>query len=169
MPESFESRRAAFEARLKAGIPSQSEQYTTVQQWKKRASSVRKSEPGGFERDYDGGLFGGRDMDSGANNSNDNGKGNLMASQKNLDLDALLTLIFAVGEYNRTLQENYVVLRDAAEVCDEAMGSDYIMQNKILPDYNEGLGELVRITQLVAEVREELKKEFEVASSFTEG
>lgn len=166
--ESFEKKRAAFIARLREQSPTAREQAATVDNWLKINLIQNKRPAGGFERDYDGSRYGGRDIEYGTYNNLSNGKDESMASKTIMDLDSLVSLIYAVNTYANELQENYAVLRDAATVCDEAMGSDYIMQNKILPNYNEGLQNLIQVMELVSDVQDELQKELEMASSFSE-
>lgn len=85
-----------------------------------------------------------------------------MASNKNMDLDALGTLMNAVGQYQDVLREKYEILKNAAEACDQAMGSGLIIR-KYLSQYNAGLSELSKTLTLVAEVRQELSKEWRAA------
>lgn len=85
-----------------------------------------------------------------------------MASNKNLDLDALSTLLREVGQYRDMLSEKYEILRNAAEACDQAMGSGLIIR-KYLNQYNAGLAELSKTRAMVAQVHQELWKEYKSA------
>lgn len=82
-----------------------------------------------------------------------------------MDLDSLQSLMQAVRSYEETLYEKNLVLKDAAEACDQAMGSGFIIQ-KYLKSYNEGLGELSKTISLATEVRGELSEEWRRAIEF---
>ena len=50
---------------------------------------------------------------------------------KQIDPDALVILYKAIVEYREKLAKNRLILMNAANVCDQAMGSDPISQKKI--------------------------------------
>lgn len=75
---------------------------------------------------------------------------------KQLDIEALDTLIKAVGEYMDALTLNRQILLNAATVCDTAMGSDAIAQ-KHIGRLNETLKELEKASQIAANVAKELR------------
>lgn len=70
---------------------------------------------------------------------------------RNLDIEALDTLIQAVNIYQNELNTNKQILVNAANVCDAAMGSDEIAQKQIAR-LNSALVKLEATAQLAAEV-----------------
>ena len=48
-----------------------------------------------------------------------------------IDLEAFDALQSAIARYRGVLEENAMILRNAANVCDQVMGSDPISRNKI--------------------------------------
>lgn len=48
-----------------------------------------------------------------------------------IDLEAFGALQSAIARYKDVLEENMIILRNAADVCDQVMGSDPISQKKI--------------------------------------
>ena len=60
------------------------------------------------------------------------------------DLQALLK---AIKEYKGVLEENFVILKNAANVCDATMGSDELSQRHI-GNLEEALKELTKATQI---------------------
>ncbi len=63
------------------------------------------------------------------------------------DLQALLK---AITEYKGVLEENFVILKNAANVCDATMGSDDLSK-KHIGDLEEALKELTTATQIAEE------------------
>lgn len=66
-----------------------------------------------------------------------------------MELDALDRLINAVAEYVESLKTNIGVLNEAADVCDQAMGSDDISQ-KYIGQLDQAVEELDK-TKRIAE------------------
>ena len=60
------------------------------------------------------------------------------------DLQSLLT---AIKAYKEVLDNNFTILRNAANVCDAAMGSDELSQ-KHIANLEEALKELSKATQI---------------------
>lgn len=60
------------------------------------------------------------------------------------DLQALLK---AIQEYKGVLEENFVILKNAANVCDATMGSDDLSRRHI-NNLEEALKELTKATQI---------------------
>ena len=84
-----------------------------------------------------------------------------------LDVDALETLIKAVQKYKEELEVNKKILVNAADVCDQAMGSDDIAK-KHTSKLNEALEELDKTVELTQEVAEALIKDRNMAVSVYE-
>ena len=84
-----------------------------------------------------------------------------------LDVDALETLIKAVQKYKEELEVNKKILVNAADVCDQAMGSDDIAK-KHISKLNEALEELDKTVELTQEVAEALIKDRNMAVSVYE-
>lgn len=63
------------------------------------------------------------------------------------DLQALLK---AIKEYKGILEENFVILKNAANVCDATMGSDDLSRRHI-GNLEEALKELTKATQIAEE------------------
>ena len=76
-------------------------------------------------------------------------------NDQNLSIDALNTLIQAVNTYQNDLLTNKQILMNAANVCDQAMGSDAIAQ-KHISLLNSALEELQKTAQLAADVAQAL-------------
>lgn len=72
-----------------------------------------------------------------------------------LEIESLDMLIKAVEEYQEELALNKQILVNAANVCDQAMGSDDIAQ-KYIGRLNEALEELNMTAQIAASVTEAL-------------
>lgn len=72
-----------------------------------------------------------------------------------LEFDSLDMLIKAVEEYQEDLETNKQILVNAANVCDQAMGSDDLAK-KYIGRLNEALEELNRTAQIAANVTMEL-------------
>ena len=84
-----------------------------------------------------------------------------------LEVDALETLINAVRKYKEELEVNKKILVNAADVCDQAMGSDDIAK-KHISRLNEALVELDKTVELTQEVAEALIKDKNMAVSVYE-
>ncbi len=63
------------------------------------------------------------------------------------DLQALLK---AIKDYKDILEENFVILKNAANVCDATMGSDELSRRHI-GNLEEALKELTKATQIAEE------------------
>lgn len=72
-----------------------------------------------------------------------------------LDLEALETLINAVKKYREELETNKTILENAANLCDQAMGSDAISQKHIAA-LNSAVTELKTTAQIVEQVAQAL-------------
>lgn len=70
------------------------------------------------------------------------------------DLQALLK---AIKEYKEVLNENFVILKNAANACDATMGSDELSQRHI-GNLNEALKELAKATQIAEEATQAVAK-----------
>lgn len=87
---------------------------------------------------------------------------------KQLDIEALDTLIKAVQEYQVSLDTNRQILINAANVCDQAMGSDEIAK-KHIGKLNEALEELKKTSQMASEVAIQLIEDRRRAMDTLEG
>ncbi len=79
-----------------------------------------------------------------------------------LEVEALETLINAVQKYREELETNKVILVNAANLCDQAMGSDAISQKHIAA-LNSAITELEKTSQIVEKVAEALKDDLHKA------
>ena len=79
-----------------------------------------------------------------------------------LEVEALETLINAVQKYREELETNKVILVNAANLCDQAMGSDAISQKHIAA-LNSAVTELEKTSQIVEKVAEALKDDLHKA------
>ncbi len=84
-----------------------------------------------------------------------------------LEIDALDTLIKAVNEYQEKLEVNKKILLNAADVCDQAMGSDDIVK-KHLANLQVAMLELNKTSQIVSDVAEALISDRNLAVSVLE-
>lgn len=84
-----------------------------------------------------------------------------------LEVDALDTLIKAVQKYKDELEVNRRILVNAADVCDQAMGSDDIAK-KHIARLNEALQELDKTVQISEDVAEALIADRNLAISVYE-
>ena len=73
-----------------------------------------------------------------------------------LEVEALETLINAVQKYRDELETNKIILVNASNLCDQAMGSDAISQKHIVA-LNSAITELEKTSQIVENVAEALK------------
>ena len=87
---------------------------------------------------------------------------------KMLDIESLDTLIIAVRKYKETLAVNRQILVNAADVCDQAMGSDAISKRHI-SKLHEALQELQKTSRIVEDVAEALLKDRALAIETLEG
>lgn len=67
-----------------------------------------------------------------------------------IDTDAVRALIAAVGEYQTAIYEQKQFLLNAADVCDQAMGSDPVSHKKI-SKLKEALGTIDYATDQIIE------------------
>lgn len=72
-----------------------------------------------------------------------------------IDLESLDTLFAAINDYRDSLKTNRAILKNAADVFDQAMGSDPISQKKIAK-LESALSVLDRATLLVEAGAEEV-------------
>lgn len=79
-------------------------------------------------------------------------------SNEHLETDALDTLIKALEEYQENLATNRQMLQNAANVCDQAMGSDDIAKKNI-QRLEDALVELTKTSEIAREVAEALVNE----------
>ena len=79
-----------------------------------------------------------------------------------LDIESLERLIVAVGEYQESLTRNRQILVNAANVCDQAMGSDAIAK-KHIAKLREALKELTATAITVSNVATALKEDRRLA------
>lgn len=79
-----------------------------------------------------------------------------------VDIDSLNTLIKAVQNYQEELETNRLILLNAANVCDAAMGSDAIAQKHISRLYT-ALEELQKTAQLAENVASALVEDRRLA------
>ena len=70
------------------------------------------------------------------------------------DLEALLR---AIQEYKGVLEKNFVILKNAANVCDATMGSDDLSR-KHIGNLEESLKELTKATQIAEEATQQVVK-----------
>lgn len=86
-----------------------------------------------------------------------------MGDSKQLETQQLEALIAQVEAYQGKLQENIAVLNNAANVCDQAMGSDAICQ-KYIGQLNEAIEELQKTVQTAADIAKALKADLAAAN-----
>lgn len=84
-----------------------------------------------------------------------------------LEIEALDTLIKAVQEYQEKLEGNKKILSNAADVCDQAMGSDDIVK-KHIANLQEAMIELNKTSQIASDVAAALISDRELALSVIE-
>ena len=84
-----------------------------------------------------------------------------------LEIEALDTLIKAVQDYQEKLEVNKKILSNAANVCDQAMGSDAIVK-KHIAKLEEAMVELNKTSQIASDVAEALIKDRNLAVSVIE-
>lgn len=78
-----------------------------------------------------------------------------MAKQGALDVEALQLLIKAVEEYQEKVVKHYQVIQNAANLCDQAMGSDAISKKQI-NRLNEAANELIATAERAKQMAEKL-------------
>ena len=79
-------------------------------------------------------------------------------NENQLDIEALDKLIKAINDYQGELSKNRQILKNAANVCDAAMGSDAIAK-KHIARLNEALEELKKTSDLARDVAAALVEE----------
>ena len=75
-----------------------------------------------------------------------------------LSIESLDTLISAVEKYREELLKNKQILVNAADLCDQAMGSDAISQKHIAA-LNNAINDLDRTSRIVEDVAVELRED----------
>ena len=75
-----------------------------------------------------------------------------------LSIESLDTLISAVEKYREELLKNKQILVNAADLCDQAMGSDAISQKHIVA-LNNAINDLDRTSRIVEDVAVELRED----------
>lgn len=85
-----------------------------------------------------------------------------MADRKTLDTESLQLLIKAVSEYQEKVVKHYQVIQNAANLCDQAMGSDAISKKQI-DRLNEAANELIITANRAKQMAEELIKDYKQA------
>lgn len=75
-----------------------------------------------------------------------------------LEIEALDTLIKAVQEYREKLSENRLILTNASNLCDQAMGNDAISQ-KHISALNNAIEELDKTSEIVIKVAKALEED----------
>ncbi len=81
-----------------------------------------------------------------------------MENQNVLDTEALAQLINAVADYHDKLIGHYKVIQNAANLCDQAMGSDDLSKKQINKLY-ETTNELLITSDKAKEMAEKLLEE----------
>lgn len=81
-----------------------------------------------------------------------------MANQGALDIESLQLLIKAVGEYQEKVVKHYQVIQNAANLCDQAMGSDAISKKQI-ERLNEAASELITTAERAKQMAEQLMED----------
>lgn len=84
-----------------------------------------------------------------------------------LKTEELEILINAVKHYRENLETNKKILVNAANVCDEAMGSDDIAK-KHIAQLNQALVELDKTSRIAEEVAQALTEDLNMAISIME-
>lgn len=92
-----------------------------------------------------------------------------MGDHKALDTEALALLINAVADYHDKLMKHYKVIQNAANLCDQAMGSDALSKkqiNKLYETTNELLITSDRAREMAEKLLEEGKKAQDIYDMF---
>lgn len=84
-----------------------------------------------------------------------------------LEIEALETLINAVQKYREELETNKIILVNASNLCDQAMGSDAISQ-KHIASLDAAIAELEKTSQIVEHVATALKEDLAKAKDVIE-
>ena len=84
-----------------------------------------------------------------------------------MEIKALNTLIKAVQDYQEKLEVNKKILSNAANVCDQAMGSDAIVK-KHIAKLEEAMVELNKTSQIASDVAEAFINDRNLAVSVIE-
>ena len=72
-------------------------------------------------------------------------------------IEDLQAFMKAIQEYKYVLDENFVILRNAANACDATMGSDELSQRHI-GNLEESLKELTKAAQIAEEAAQAVAK-----------
>lgn len=81
---------------------------------------------------------------------------------RHLDTESLERMIKALEKYQERIKEHYRVIQNAANVCDQAMGSDAISRKQI-ETMQEAVGELITTSKTAEAMLEELLLEYQQA------
>ncbi len=84
-----------------------------------------------------------------------------------LEIEALESLIVAVKKYREELETNKVILVNASNLCDQAMGSDAISQ-KHISELNNAITELEKTSAIVEKVAIALQEDLNKAKDVLE-
>ena len=84
------------------------------------------------------------------------------------NLESVVALMNAVAVYCENLDQNKLIMLNAANLCDQAMGSDAISQKHIQALY-DALEVLDRTAVIAMEVFEKLKADYDQAMKILEG
>ncbi len=85
-----------------------------------------------------------------------------MGDPKQLDIDSLQLLIKAVTNYQEKIVGHYQMIQNAANLCDQAMGSDAISRKQI-EKLNEAANELIKTSEKAKQMAEELIADYKSA------
>ncbi len=85
-----------------------------------------------------------------------------MAGEGTLDTESLELLIKAVKEYQERIVKHYQVIQNAANLCDQAMGSDAISKKQIAK-LNEAANELIKTSEKAKQMAEQLMMDYKMA------
>ena len=86
-----------------------------------------------------------------------------MGEGKQLETQQLEALIAEVNSYQKKLQDNISVLNNAANVCDQAMGSDAICQ-KYIGQLNDAIKKLQETVNTASDIAKALKSDLAKAN-----
>lgn len=89
-------------------------------------------------------------------------------TDKNMDPEALKTLITAIEEFQQSLAENLIQLNSATLECQDAMGSGLIIQT-YLSKMAEGFNALQATQRKAAEITAAMQQDLNRARSVIEG
>lgn len=87
---------------------------------------------------------------------------------RHLDMEALQQMIKAVEKYQERIVQHYNVIQNAANLCDQAMGSDAISKKQIAKLY-EASQELITTSEKAKHMAEQLILEYKRAEAIYDG